>query len=101
MKAEIAAEEYEIIWIDRAHGFPFAFADLVNSLSLAHKDKLIISDDFGEKVSKNDQLYKSDASFKTISEFEKANLLCTNYIRKRIGKKFLIDDKYICLCKLI
>lgn len=101
MKTEIATKEYDLIWIDGAHGYPFACADIVNSFSLAHKDTLIICDDVWEKVSQNDQLYKSDASFKTINEFEKANLLSTNYVRKRIGKKFLIDDKYICLCKLI
>ena len=71
-------------------------ADIVNSCFLAHKDTLIIFNDVWKKVSKNDRLYKSDASFKNIREFEKANLQSTNYIRKRIGKKFLIDDKYIC-----
>tara|TARA_Y100000589_G_scaffold33422_1_gene27912 strand:- start:853 stop:1695 length:843 start_codon:yes stop_codon:yes gene_type:complete len=101
MKTEIAAKEYDLIWIDGAHGYPFACADIVNSFSLAHKDTLIMCDDVWEKVSQNDKFYKSDASFKTINEFEKANLLSTNYIRKRIGKKFVIDDKYICLCKLI
>ena len=101
MKTEIAEREYDLIWIDGAHGYPFACADIVNSFSLAHKDTLIICDDVWEKVNQNDQLYKSDASFKTINEFEKASLLSTNYIRKRIGKKFVIDNKYICLCKLI
>ena len=101
MKTEIASKEYDLIWIDGAHGYPFACADIVNSFSLAHKDTLIMCDDVWEKVSQNDKFYKSDASFKTINEFEKANLLSTNYIRKRIGKKFVIDDKYICLCKLI
>ena len=42
---------------------------------------LIMCDDVWKKVS-NSQLYKSDASFKTINEFEKANILTANFIRK-------------------
>ena len=101
MKTEIASKEYDLIWIDGAHGYPFACADIVNSFSLAHSETLIMCDDVWKKVSNSDQLYKSDASFKTINEFEKANILTANFIRKRIGKKFVLDDKFICLCKLV
>ena len=65
-----------------------AFADIVNSFYMAHKDTLIICDDVWKKVSKNYRLYKSNASFNTINEFEKANLLSTNYMKNEFARIF-------------
>lgn len=100
MKTKIAENKYDLIWIDGAHGYPFACADIVNSFSLSNQNTIILCDDVWQKVSINDQMYKSDASFKTIKEFEHAGLFSTHFIRKRIGKRFIIDNKYLCLCRL-
>ena len=100
MKTEIASKEYDLIWIDGAHGYPFACADIVNAFSLAHSETLIMCDDVWKDNRYDDSVYNSKASFQTLEAFEKAGLIENSYFFKRIGKRYLNQIKYISFSKI-
>jgi hypothetical protein len=88
-------ETYDLIWVDGAHGYPHVTSDITNSLRLLNDNGIIMCDDVYFAVSHSDGLYNSIAAFQTINSFMSANMLSCTFIPKRIGYKFLHQDKYI------
>ena len=58
-------------------------------------------DDIWKKTKKNDDMYVSQAGYETLSSFSEAKIIKTFYFRKRIGKSFNGNYKFISFSKLI
>ena len=58
-------------------------------------------DDVWKKLNKSDQIYSSTASYETISAFTKVGILETEYLSKRIGKKYNGRYKSISFSKFV
>ena len=57
-------------------------------------------DDVWKSLNKSDKMYSSIASFETLSAFKSAKIIDTTFFRKRIGKKYNGNYKYIGFSKL-
>ena len=55
----------------------------------------------GKSIEKSDQIYSSIASFETLNSFSQAGIIKTIFFRKRIGKKYNGNYKYVSLSKFI
>ena len=88
-------KKYDLIWIDGAHGYPVVCMDIVNSLHLINDNGFIALDDVCPHLeySNSDKMYSSVASYETLKELEKQNLIKLNLIYKRL------ESKYNCLPK--
>ena len=58
-------------------------------------------DDIWKKTRKNDNMYVSNAGYETLLSFEKAKIIKTYFFRKRIGKKFNGNYKFVSFSKLV
>lgn len=94
-------ENYDLIWIDGAHGYPFVCIDIINSLRLIKKNGIIMCDDiFKENPYSQDKFYNSLASYETLKELEKEKIVSLNFFLKRLDLEHNFDlkrKKYICL----
>jgi predicted O-methyltransferase YrrM len=88
-------DQFDLIWIDGAHGYPIACADIINSVSLANTDTIIMCDDVYKSVRINDSMYRSMASWETIEELKKSCSISCDYFLKRLGIRQKNDNKYI------
>tara|TARA_B100001248_G_scaffold261321_1_gene252109 strand:- start:1155 stop:1898 length:744 start_codon:yes stop_codon:yes gene_type:complete len=93
--------EQDLIWVDGAHGYPIVSADITNSIKLMNNKSILMCDDIWKKTRKNDNMYVSNAGFETLLSFEKAKIIKTYFFRKRIGKKFNGNYKFVSFSKLI
>ena len=81
--------EFDLIWIDGAHGYPVVTIDIINSLRMINREGWILIDDVWKKVDSEDSYYKSTASYETIKVLENSNLISNfNLIPKRLGHNF-------------
>jgi predicted O-methyltransferase YrrM len=81
-------KQYDLIWIDGAHGYPMVTIDIVNSIRLLNDDGIIMCDDIFTRPPKNqDSMYDSIAAYETLNEFKKANVISCNLLFKRLDKK--------------
>ena len=82
-------KKYDLIWIDGAHGYPIVCIDIINSLHLINEGGIIICDDIYLNLSKNnsDNMYHSIASYETLNELKKQNVINFTLVYKRINKK--------------
>ena len=78
----------------------FHVADITNAIRLMHKKSILMCDDIWIKTKKND-IYESIAGYETLASFEQAKIIKTHYFRKRIGKLFNGNYKYVSFSKLI
>ena len=91
----------DLIWVDGAHGYPIVTADITNSIRLMHEKSILMCDDIWKKTKKNDNMYVSKAGYETLSSFSESKIIKTNFFRKRIGKTFNGNYKFISFSKLI
>ena len=91
----------DLIWVDGAHGYPIVTSDITNSIKFMHKKSILMCDDIWEKTKRNDHMYVSNAGFETLVSFEDAKIIKSYFFRKRIGKKFNGNYKFISFSKLI
>ena len=93
--------EQDLIWVDGAHGYPIVSADITNSIKLMNNKSILMCDDIWMKTRKNDNMYISNAGYETLLSFEKAKIIKTYFFRKRIGKKFNGNYKFVSFSKLV
>ena len=91
----------DLIWVDGAHGYPVVSCDITNCLRILSNSGIIMCDDVWKKLNKSDQIYSSTASYETISAFTKVGILETEYLSKRIGKKYNGRYKSISFSKFV
>ncbi|MDC0393678.1 class I SAM-dependent methyltransferase [Candidatus Pelagibacter sp.] len=86
-------KKYDLIWIDGAHGYPVVCIDIINSLHILKENGLILCDDvfLGLKQSNSDTMYSSIATYETLNELKKQNLVNFRLVYKRL------DAEYNCL----
>ena len=98
--------KYDLIWIDGAHGYPVVCIDIINSLNLINSGGLIFCDDVylsrDRKIS--DKMYASGATYETLKELKKQNLITFDLFYKRLNAKnncLPNERKFIALVKKI
>lgn len=81
--------KYDLIWIDGAHGYPVACIDIINSLHILKENGLILCDDIYLKLNQinSDKMYHSIASYETLNELKKQNLIDFKLVYKRLNPK--------------
>ena len=90
----------DLIWVDGAHGYPVIVSDITNAIGLMKQDSILMCDDIWKKCKNNDDMYQSIAGYETLNAFSRANILENNYFRKRIGKKFNGNYKFVSFSRL-
>ena len=93
-------KKQDLIWVDGAHGYPTATIDITNSIRLLKKNGIFMCDDVWKNLRKNDSMYKSNASYETLNAFSELKIIKTNFFRKRIGKKYNGNYKYVSFSKI-
>ena len=80
-------KKYDLIWIDGAHGYPVVCIDIINSLHILQKDGLILCDDVYLKLnqSNSDIMYSSIATYETLKELKRQDLINFRLIYKRLS----------------
>jgi len=80
-------KKYDLIWIDGAHGYPVACIDIINSLHILKENGLILCDDVHLKLnqSNSDTMYRSIATYETLNELKKQDLINFRLIYKRLS----------------
>ena len=80
-------KKYDLIWIDGAHGYPVVCIDIINSLNILKENGLILCDDVLLKLnqSNSDIMYSSIATYETLNELKKEDLINFRLIYKRLG----------------
>ena len=75
--------------MDGAHGYPVACMDIINSLKLIGDNGIILCDDvlLNSSHSTFDKMYTSLASWQTLEELRKQNLLEYELIYKRLDSE--------------
>ena len=82
-------KKYDLIWIDGAHGYPMACIDIINSLHILKENGLILCDDVHLNLNQinSDKMYHSIASYETLNELKKQNLINFRLVYKRLNPK--------------
>ena len=88
-------KKYDLIWIDGSHGYPVACIDIVNSLHILKENGLILCDDVLLKLnhSNSDRMYGSIATYETLNELKKQNLIDFRLVYKRLSAKYNCIEK--------
>jgi predicted O-methyltransferase YrrM len=76
---------YDLIWVDGAHGYPVVAIDIANALRLVAKGGIVVCDDVwvGRPENESDSMYKSSATFCTLTAMKAAGIIEVNFIYKR------------------
>lgn len=97
---EWTPQQFDMVWVDGAHGYPMIAIDLMNAFRLCRKGGYVLCDDVWHKVSGNDAMYKSIGSFETLEALKSSGLI-EDYtlFRKRIGNTHNIPNnlKYVAM----
>jgi len=82
-------KKYDLIWIDGAHGYPMVCIDIINSLHILKENGLILCDDVHLNLNQinSDKMYHSIASYETLNELKKQNLINFRLVYKRLNPK--------------
>ena len=88
-------KKYDLIWIDGAHGYPVVCMDIINSLHILKNNGLIICDDIyiNKDQIKSDKMYSSIASYETLNELKKENLINFKLVYKRLEPEYNCSKK--------
>ena len=80
-------KKYDLIWIDGAHGYPVVCIDIINSLNILKENGLILCDDVHLKLNQSNSeiMYSSIATYETLNELKKEDLINFRLIYKRLG----------------
>jgi SAM-dependent methyltransferase len=81
-------EEFDLIWLDGAHGYPIAAIDFANCIRLLSPNGRLVCDDVYLRVFREDPNYFSMAMFDCLRVFKEANLIDFKLILKRTELEF-------------
>jgi len=82
-------ENFDLIWIDGAHGYPVAAMDIINSYRLANKNAFVLIDDIWKKAKNTDSFYISTAGYESLNTLKNAKLISEYFLfPKRLGGIF-------------
>lgn len=81
-------KKYNLIWIDGSHSYPVVTIDIVNALNLIDDGGVILCDDiFTQSIGENN-IYRSNAGYETLTELKNANIISFTLFYKRLNKSF-------------
>jgi len=78
-------KKYDLVWLDGDHSYPIVTIDIMNSLKILSRNGLIICDDVYISPRSFNKFGRSTASFETLNELNKADLISYAVIKKRLG----------------
>ena len=67
--------EFDLIWIDGAHGYPIVAMDIINSYRLGNSGAFILIDDIWKKGNLSDKMYKSIGGYESLKSLYEAKLI--------------------------
>ena len=67
--------QFDLIWIDGAHGYPTVAIDIVNALRLATDGGIVMVDDVWKDVKKSDPIYISIGAYETLVSLVSADAI--------------------------
>jgi predicted O-methyltransferase YrrM len=88
VKLLLEKKKYDLIWIDGAHGYPFATIDILNSIRLLSSKGMILCDDVWLSKPDNQDflMYNSIASYETLNILKNNDILTFHLLYKRLDK---------------
>ena len=96
-------DNFDLIWIDGAHGFPFVTIDILNAVRLCNKHGIIMCDDiFTHKIKNPDKMYFSNAAIETFKALAREGIIKYDLFLKRLENKYNYypqEQKFIALVK--
>jgi predicted O-methyltransferase YrrM len=75
--------EYDLIWLDGAHGYPIASMDFTNCIRMLSKEGKLVCDDVYFKIWKEDPNYFSKAVIDSLQAFAQVKIIDYKMILKR------------------
>ena len=103
IKLTYEQDEFDLIWIDGAHGYPFVTFDILNSLRLSNQNVIIMCDDvILSKVNNPDSMYFSNATINTLDILKNDKIIKYDLLLKRLEIKynyFPEEQKFIAFLK--
>jgi predicted O-methyltransferase YrrM len=82
-------ENFDLIWIDGAHGYPIIAMDLINSFRIANNNGYVLIDDIFKTGSESDNMYKSIGGYEALKSLLDAKLISSFMLfPKRLGGIF-------------
>ena len=98
------SNEFDLIWLDGAHGYPFLSIDFANSLRLLSNSGKLVCDDIYTSVVKEDRNYFSLAGYETLNAFSDTKLIKYSLVLKRLEYEFNFwkkHKKYVAIVEKI
>jgi predicted O-methyltransferase YrrM len=83
----LSKANYDLIWIDGAHGYPVVPIDISNSIRILNKNGIVVCDDVYIFANKMDPMYISTATLETIKIYKKEKIIDYSLIYKRLDKE--------------
>lgn len=68
-------DEFELIWVDGAHGYPTIACDITNSIRLLSSDGILMIDDVWTSIERSDANYRSVGGYETINALYEAGVI--------------------------
>jgi predicted O-methyltransferase YrrM len=68
-------KNFDLIWIDGAHGYPVVAIDIINSIRLINFNGVILVDDVWTQNKVNDEMYKSIGAFESLKSLQDAKTI--------------------------
>ena len=88
------SNEFDLIWLDGAHGYPVLSIDFANSLRLLSNSGKLVCDDIYTSIIKEDHNYFSLAGYESLNAFNDAKLIRYSLILKRPEYEFNFWKKH-------
>ena len=89
LQLSMMSMNFDLIWLDGAHGYPFIACDLINAIRLLKKNGFLLVDDVWKSRTNSHMHYRSIGGYETIVELKNANLINDFYLfHKRLAGKF-------------
>jgi predicted O-methyltransferase YrrM len=91
-------DDFDLIWVDGAHGYPVVAMDVINSVRLLKPSGFLLIDDVWTERARSDSIYRSIAAYESLKAVRDAKLIHEfALIPKRLGSVFNMpgEKKYV------
>lgn len=94
----LSNDEFDLIWVDGAHGYPVVAMDVINSVRLLKPSGFLLIDDVWTERAHSDSIYRSIAACESLEAMRDAKVIDDfTLIPKRLGSVFNMpgEKKYV------
>lgn len=95
-------ENYDLIWVDGAHGYPVVAMDIINAVRLCAPGGYVMIDDIWTSAGTEEKMYRSIGGLECLNELKKAGLIESfTLVHKRLGTRYNVPwkQKYVAIFK--